>query len=157
VKAIPLRAEVWRVDFEPVRGHEQGRTRPALIISNDVMNGSAAGLVTVVPLTTKSRPIRSFLKIDPPQGGLPQTSYIICDQVRTIARRGTERLSPLADADSRPALEARPRRGGTWASLPGPVQELSHPRRWKRAKLTWHTRDSNAEIAPLELPERLLF
>ena len=85
MKANPLRGEVWRVDFEPVRGHEQGRTRPALIISNDVMNGSAAGLVTVVPLTTKSRPIRSFLKIDPPQGGLPQTSYIICDQVHTIA------------------------------------------------------------------------
>jgi mRNA interferase MazF len=86
VKASPLRGEIWRVDLEPVRGHEQGRSRPALIISNDVMNGSAAGLVTVVPLTTKFRQVRSFLKIDPPQGGLPQTSYIICDQVRTIAK-----------------------------------------------------------------------
>jgi mRNA interferase MazF len=77
---------VWRVDFEPVRGHEQGRTRPALVISNNLLNSSAAGLVTVVPITTKARPIRSFLKIQPPQGGLPQTSYIICDQVRTIAK-----------------------------------------------------------------------
>jgi mRNA interferase MazF len=86
LKAVPLRGEVWRVDFEPVRGHEQGRTRPALIISNDVLNSSAAGLVTVVPITSKGRPIRSFLKINPPEGGLPQTSYIICDQVRTIAK-----------------------------------------------------------------------
>ena len=39
MKAIPLCGDVWRVDFEPVRGHEQGRTRPALIISNDVING----------------------------------------------------------------------------------------------------------------------
>ncbi len=86
MSASPLRGEVWRVDFEPVRGHEQGRTRPALVISNNLLNSSAAGLVTVVPITTKARPIRSFLKIQPPQGGLPQTSYIICDQVRTIAK-----------------------------------------------------------------------
>ena len=86
MKVPPQRGEVWRVDFEPVRGHEQGRTRPAIIISNDVLNGSAAGLVTVVPITTKSRPIRSFLRINPPEGGLPQTSYIICDQVRTISK-----------------------------------------------------------------------
>lgn len=107
MKAIPLRGEVWRVDFEPVRGHEQGRTRPALIISNDIMNASAAGLVTVVPLTTKSRPIRSFLKIDPPQGGLPQTSYIICDQLRTIAR---ERLGKRFGEVSPPVLAEVERR-----------------------------------------------
>lgn len=86
MKAATLRGEVWRVDFEPVRGHEQGRSRPALVISNNVLNSSAAGLVTVVPITTKSRPIRSFLKIEPPEGGLRQTSYLICDQVRTIAK-----------------------------------------------------------------------
>jgi mRNA interferase MazF len=72
------------VDFDPVRGHEQGRTRPALIVSNDVLNSSAAGLITVVPITTKARPIRSFFKINPPDAGLPHTGYIICDQVRTI-------------------------------------------------------------------------
>jgi mRNA interferase MazF len=82
----PLRGEVWRVDFEPVRGHEQGRIRPALIISNDIVNTSSSGLVTVVPITTKSRHIRSFLKIEPPDGGLSQTSFIICDQVRTVSK-----------------------------------------------------------------------
>ncbi len=97
MNASPLRGEVWRVDFEPVRGHEQGRSRPALIISNDILNSSAAALVTVVPITTKARPIRSFLKIDPPEGGLPQTSYIICDQVRTVSR---ERLGKHSGAVS---------------------------------------------------------
>jgi hypothetical protein len=56
------------------------------------------------------------------------------------AGRGTERLSPLADADPRPALETRPRRGGTWASLPGSVQELSHPGRWASAGASRTTR-----------------
>jgi mRNA interferase MazF len=86
----PRRGEIWRVDFEPVRGHEQGRTRPALIISNDVVNQSPANMVTVVPITTKERKLRSYLRLDPPAGGLTQTSYIICDQVRTISK---ERLS----------------------------------------------------------------
>jgi mRNA interferase MazF len=83
----PSRGEIWRVDFDPVRGHEQGRARPALIISNDVLNHGAANMVTVIPVTTKARPIRAFLRIDPPEGGLPQTSYLICDQVRTVSKQ----------------------------------------------------------------------
>lgn len=89
----PLRGEVWRVNLDPVRGHEQGRVRPALIVSNDVFNRGASGLVTIVPITTKERPIRSFLRIDPPEGGLAQSSFIICDQVRTVsAERLAKRL-----------------------------------------------------------------
>jgi mRNA interferase MazF len=79
------RGEVWRVDFEPVGGHEQGRVRRALIVSSDIYNHGPAGLVTVVPMTTKGRPIRSFLRVDPPEAGLPKTSFLICEQVRTIS------------------------------------------------------------------------
>jgi mRNA interferase MazF len=87
--ATPTRGEVWRADLEPVKGHEQGRVRPALVVSNDIVNSGPAGLVTVVPLTTKDRRLRSYLRIDPPEAGLKQTSFAICDQVRTIS---TERL-----------------------------------------------------------------
>lgn len=97
----PSRGEVWRVDLEPVRGHEQGRLRPALVVSTDILNHGPANLVTVVPITTKGKPLRSFLRIDPPEGGLPQTSYIICDQLRTIAK---ERLSKRFGSVSPPVL-----------------------------------------------------
>jgi mRNA interferase MazF len=99
--APPRRGEVWRVDFEPVRGHEQGRTRPALVISNDVLNQSPSGMVTVVPITTKARKLRSYLRVDPPDGGLAQTSYVICDQVRTVSR---DRLGRRFGMLSRAAL-----------------------------------------------------
>jgi mRNA interferase MazF len=36
-------------------------------------------------MTTKARPLRSFLKVEPPEGGVHKTSYIICDQVRAIS------------------------------------------------------------------------
>lgn len=82
---MPARGEVWTVDLEPVRGHEQGRVRPALVISNDEFNNGPAGLVIVVPLTTRERarmPLR--VRIDPPEGGLKETSFALCEAVRSI-------------------------------------------------------------------------
>lgn len=90
----PSRGEIWRIDLDPVRGHEQGRIRPALIVSNDILNHGHSGLVTIVPITTKPKPIRSFLRIEPTEGGLRQVSFIICDQLRTISKdRLLKRLS----------------------------------------------------------------
>lgn len=81
----PLRGEVWRVDLDPVRGHEQGRVRPALIVSNNIVNRGSAALVTIVPITSTDRRIPSFIEIQPPEGGLPHISFVIADQVRTIS------------------------------------------------------------------------
>ncbi|HEY8750963.1 MAG TPA: type II toxin-antitoxin system PemK/MazF family toxin [Tepidisphaeraceae bacterium] len=95
--ARPSRGEVWRADLEPVRGHEQGRVRPVLVISNDVFNHGNSNLVTIVPMTTKGRPLRSFLKIEPPEGGVSKTSFIMCDHVRTIsADRLTRRFGAVS-------------------------------------------------------------
>jgi mRNA interferase MazF len=95
--SAPSRGEIWRLDLEPVKGHEQGRTRPALIVSTDILNHGHSGLVTIIPLTTKPRPIRTFLRVNPPEGGLSQTSYIICDQIRTISReRFGKRMGAVA-------------------------------------------------------------
>jgi mRNA interferase MazF len=95
--ASPSRGEIWRAGLDPARGHEQGRFRPVLIVSNNTFNHGTIGLVTVIPLTSKGRPIRTWLKTDPPEGGLPQTSFIICDQVRTISK---ERLGKRLGAVS---------------------------------------------------------
>jgi mRNA interferase MazF len=87
---LPNRGEIWLADFDPVRGHEQGRQRPALIISNDQFNNGPAGLVVVVPLTARERarmPLR--VQIDPPDGGVHERSWALCEAVRSIS---TERL-----------------------------------------------------------------
>lgn len=81
----PSRGEIWRADLDPVRGHEQGRIRPALVVSSNRFNHGSSELVTIVPITTKPRPIRSWLRVEPPEGGLSQVSFVICDQVRTIS------------------------------------------------------------------------
>ena len=48
---FPKRSEIWLVSLEPVKGHKIGKTRPALIISNNI-NNQYSSTVTVIPLTS---------------------------------------------------------------------------------------------------------
>lgn len=89
------RGDVWQVDFEPVRGHERGRERPAVVVSADDFNAGPSGLVVVCPMTTRERRIRFHVPIQPPEGGLRVRSFVLCDQVRTVS---TERLMSRSGA-----------------------------------------------------------
>jgi len=81
----PRIGEIWDVDFDPVRGHEQGGSRPALVISNDRFNRMPNGLCIAVPITRTSRGIRAQLPVEPPEGGLISPSVIMCDQARALS------------------------------------------------------------------------
>lgn len=83
------RGEVWLVHLDPIRGHEQAGQRPALIISTDVFNHGPAGLVVLVPMTTRERRIPLHIPLDPPEGGVSARSFIKCEDVRSVS---SERL-----------------------------------------------------------------
>ena len=85
----PARGEIWLADLNPVRGREQAGMRPCLVVSVDLFNQSPAGLVIVLPLTTKGKGIRSHVEISPPEAGVKEKSFIKCEDVRSIS---TERL-----------------------------------------------------------------
>jgi mRNA interferase MazF len=85
-----FRGEIWLADLNPIRGHEQAGIRPCLIVSVDLFNQSPAGLVIVLPVTTKGKGIRSHVCINPPESGIKETSYIKCEDIRSIS---TERLT----------------------------------------------------------------
>lgn len=94
----PVRQDVWLVNLDPVRGHEQGRTRPCLVVSEDLFNRGPAGLVVVVPLTTRDRGIPLHIEVSPPDGGVRQRSFVKCDDVRSISvERLVERWGTLSD------------------------------------------------------------
>lgn len=86
----PARGDVWMVDLNPTRGHEQAGIRPGLVISVDEFNHGPAGLVVMLPITTKTKGIPFHVRIDPPEGGLKLKCFIKCEEVRSIAK---ERLS----------------------------------------------------------------
>lgn len=79
------RGSVYFVNLDPVLGHEQGRQRPALVISEDSFNNGPAELVVIVPITSTARGIPLHVPLSPPDGGLSNSSVILCDQVRTIS------------------------------------------------------------------------
>lgn len=85
----PSRGEVWLVDLNPTRGHEQAGRRPALVMSVDTFNHGPAGLVILVPLTTRDRRLPLQVRLDPPEGGLSEVSFAKCEDVRSVA---SERL-----------------------------------------------------------------
>jgi len=83
---LPDRGDVWLVDLNPVRGHEQAGTRPALIISVDLFNHGPAGLAVVLPITSKDKGVPFHVAITPPQGGLGVRSFIKCEDIRSVSR-----------------------------------------------------------------------
>jgi len=83
------RGEIWLSDLNPVRGHEQAGTRPVLVVSTDAFNHGPAKLVVVVPLTTRDRRIPLRVRIEPPDGGVREPSFAMCEAVRSVT---TERL-----------------------------------------------------------------
>ena len=83
----PKRGEIWWVDLKTSRGHEQSGKRPGLVISDDIFNAGPADLVVVLPLTTRDKKIPLHEKIDPPEGGLTEVSYIKCEDIRSVSKQ----------------------------------------------------------------------
>jgi mRNA interferase MazF len=82
----PSRGDIWMVNLDPIVGREQAGTRPALIVSVDELNHGSADLVTVLPITKTERDLASRVRVPKDQGGLWETSYIKCEEVRTISK-----------------------------------------------------------------------
>jgi mRNA interferase MazF len=87
---VPLRGEVWLVELDPVRGHEQAGTRPAVIVSEDRFNHGPTGLAVILPITSTQRNTPLHVRMAPPEGGLRHISHIKCEDIRSIS---TERLN----------------------------------------------------------------
>ncbi len=99
----PLRGDIWMIDLDPTRGHEQAGKRPALIVSDDVFNSGPAGLVIVLPVTSQAKGIRTHVAVQPPEGGLKKPSFIKCEDVRSVS---VERLGKRLGSVSPATMEA---------------------------------------------------
>ena len=96
------RGEIWLVDLNPIRGHEQAGKRPVLVVSADPFNMGPAELVVVVPLTTRKRGIPLHVEVKPPEAGLKKTSYVMCENIRSISKeRLNDRCGVVSDQTMR--------------------------------------------------------
>jgi mRNA interferase MazF len=103
--SLPVRGELWMAELGIPVGHEQGGRRPVLVVSGRSLNGAPSRLVTVVPLTTRERGIRSHIRLEPGATGLTQVSFARTDQHRTVSQNRLERRLGAADARAMAAVE----------------------------------------------------
>ncbi len=83
VKQFPKRGDIFWVKLDPTFGSEINKTRPAVVVSNDLQN-EYSNIVIIAPLTSnikRNLPFHVSIKIGHKEG------RILVDQVRAIDKR----------------------------------------------------------------------
>ena len=79
------RGEIWIVNLDPTIGHEINKSRPALIIQNDIGNKYSPTTI-IAPITSqnldKIYPIEVLLTKD--NSKLEKTSKVLLNQIRVV-------------------------------------------------------------------------
>ncbi len=85
---FPKRGDVYLVDFEPTVGAEIKKTRPALILQNDI--GNRHSPITIVAAITSRVGARLYpteVPIPKGEGGPTADSVVLLNQIRSIDKR----------------------------------------------------------------------
>ena len=82
------RGEIVLVNFEPVKGSEQRRIRPSLIIQNNIYNKYSPTTI-VAPITSKTykKEYPTNVNLSKKDSKLNNDSTILLNQIRTIDKR----------------------------------------------------------------------
>lgn len=82
--ALIKRGEVFLVNFDPTIGAEAKKTRPAVVVSNDI-NNAHSPIVSIAPITSNVTKVYSF-EVEIPQGvgGLKTRSKVMVNQTRAV-------------------------------------------------------------------------
>ena len=94
------RGDIVLVNLDPVKGSEQGKIRPALVIQNDIGN-EYSPITIIAPITSKifSKEFPTNVQIQTKDSGLEKESTILLNQIRAIDKsRIIKKLKRLNDS-----------------------------------------------------------
>lgn len=103
----PRRGEIYVVNFEPTVGAEIKKTRPAVIIQNDIANRWSP-ITIVAAITSKLDDERTYptqVVVQAGEGGLRVDSVILLNQIRSmdtsrlVRRLGVLRTETVREVD----------------------------------------------------------
>lgn len=86
--AFPQRGDIYLVSFDPTVGAEIQKTRPALVIQNDI--GNQYSPITIVAAITSKfdlPPYPTEVIMEPKDSGLKQASAVVLNQIRSVDRQ----------------------------------------------------------------------
>ena len=82
------RGDVYLVDFDPAIGAEINKTRPAIVLQNDVANRyGGVTIVTAITSFRAGRPYPTKVEIPAGDGGLDKDSTAMLNQLRTVDKK----------------------------------------------------------------------
>jgi mRNA interferase MazF len=96
---FPRRGEIYLVSFDPTIGHEIQKTRPALIIQNDISNEHSPLTIVAAVSSQFADPPRPREVVIPagPRTGLRNRSAVILNQIRSIDRARLKKRLGVVD------------------------------------------------------------
>jgi len=80
------RGDIIDIDFDPARGQEIRKTRPAVVVQNDIGNRYSP-LVIVLPIRGAEhikKPYPVIVFVEKGDGGLDKKSVVQCDQIKSL-------------------------------------------------------------------------
>ena len=85
---IIKRGDILLIDLEPVKGSEQGRVRPCLVVQGDLFNKYSP--TTIIVPVSSHLPDKNYpqtIIINKKDSGLKNDSAFLCNQIRTISTK----------------------------------------------------------------------
>ena len=103
---IIKKGEIHLALLDPTVGREISKTRPVVIISNDI-NNRFSGTVTVLPIISKNlEKVYPFeVRLPKSAGNLPKDSKVKADQIRTLDKRRMIKAIGMLDNKSITMIE----------------------------------------------------
>ncbi|MEX0848703.1 MAG: type II toxin-antitoxin system PemK/MazF family toxin [Candidatus Dependentiae bacterium] len=101
VKQFPKRGDIFWVKLDPTLGSEINKTRPAVIVSNDLQN-EYSNIVIIAPLTSNIKrklPFHVSIEVEGKEG------RILIDQVRAIDKRRLAKQMAICELQTMIAID----------------------------------------------------
>ena len=98
---FPRRGDIYLVNLDPTVGAEIQKTRPALIIQNDI--GNLYSPITIVAAMSTKFDVPAYpteVIVEATDSGLSQRSAIVLNQIRSVDRRRLVKLIGRLNAES---------------------------------------------------------
>jgi mRNA interferase MazF len=107
----PRRGEVYWVALDPTLGTEVAKTRPCVIISNDIGNQFSARVIVAAMTSAGLERVYPFeVLTEAGEGGLPDRSKILLDQIRSVDKSRLGRRIGMMPPDVMAAVDIALRR-----------------------------------------------
>ncbi len=81
------RGDIVLTDLEPAKGSEQGKTRPCLIVQNDIGNMLSPTTIVVAISSKIEKEYPFTVLVSQGEGNLPKDSLVLCNQIRTVSKQ----------------------------------------------------------------------